>query len=343
MFFQILGVIFLIVICTVGYFAWKIYRSVKAQEKSDIAIAMSVLPSQDMELEPSNSDEWKEKECLEHSESELKRVGANHIGYYCVYSGYAIIRISIWSFRNRVVTVIYEALSVIDKSNVTFIYEVACKLADGSICITSNANAVYDSRPKNPKLVFNESTSILDFIKAIKSEVPVNKKLVKIEDSLEFFAECYEDTTEWSWRSEQLTSEKTQQVLSSVGVTVSKELTDDLIEIGISYSVTVNIKRARRKLAKHSKMSVEQWEKIRDKLVFVNDKMQVHHLVDAIYDLAGDLSETQEQALDGFQTNTDELIDPISAFQMLVQSLSLKAKRITSMKSPVKTEVYLPL
>ena len=116
-----------------------------------------------------------------------------------------------------------------------------------------------------------------------------------------------------------------------------------MIEIGISYSVTVNIKRARRKLAKHSKMSVEQWEKIRDKLVFVNDKMQVHHLVDAIYDLAGDLSETQEQALDGFQTNTDELIDPISAFQMLVQSLSLKAKRITSMKSPVKTEVYLPL
>ena len=75
MFFQILGVIFLIVICTVGYFAWKIYRPVKAQEKSDIAIAMSVLPSQDMELEPSNSDEWKEKECLEHSESELKRVG----------------------------------------------------------------------------------------------------------------------------------------------------------------------------------------------------------------------------------------------------------------------------
>ena len=342
MFFQILGVIFLIVICVVGFFAWKIYRFAKAQADSDIAIAMSVLPSQDMELEPSSSAEWQEKERLDYTESELKRIGADHIGYFCVYSGYAIIRISIWCFKNQAVAVIYEALSELDKSNVTFLFEVACKVTDGSICITSNSTAVYDSRPKNHTLTFNESKSIVDFIKTAKSEIPPGKKLLKIEDPLEFFEECYEDTTEWSWRSEQLTSEKTQQVLSSVGITVANELMDELIEMGISYSVEVNIKRARRKLAKHSKMTVEQWEKIRDKLVFVNDRMQVHHLVDAIYDLAGDLSETQEQALDGFQINTEELIDPISAFQMLVQSLNLKAKRITSMKSPANTEVYLP-
>ena len=83
--------------------------------------------------------------------------------------------------------------------------------------------------------------------------------------------------------------------------------------------------------------------KVRDKLVFVNDKMQVDHLIDAIYDLAGDLSANQEQALEGFQINTDKLTDPIGAFQMLVQSLNLKAKRVTSMNSPTKTEVYLPL
>ena len=60
--------------------------------------------------------------------------------------------------------------------------------------------------------------------------------------------------------------------------------------------------------------------KIRDRLVFVNDKMQVAHLVDAVYDLAGELFGNQEQALDGFQINTSDLSDPIGAFQMLVSA-----------------------
>lgn len=343
MFLQILGIIFLIVICVIGYFAWKFYRHVKTQGNSDIAIAISVLPSLNMELEPSNAGEWVESERLKYLESELKRIGADHVGYYCAYSGYAIIRISIWNFKNQAVAAIYEALSEQEKSDVAFIYEVACKLPEGSICITSNSNAAFDSRPKNHILTFNESKSIVEFIKAIKSEIPKGQKLLNIDDPKEFFVECYEDTAEWSWRSEQITSEKTQQIFSSVGVSVTEELLDQLIDIGISYSVEVNTNRARRKLAKHSKMTVDQWEKIRDKLVFINDKMQIDHLIEAIYDLAGDLSETQEQALEGFQSNTDELNDPIGAFQMLVQSLNLKAKRITSMESPTKTEVYLPL
>ena len=82
MFLEILGIIFLVVICVVGFFAWKIYRFARAQANSDIATAISVLPSQEMELEPSNPGEWKEKERLEFTESELKRIGASHVGYH---------------------------------------------------------------------------------------------------------------------------------------------------------------------------------------------------------------------------------------------------------------------
>lgn len=343
MFLQILGVIFLVIVAVVAYFAWKIYAFVKKQNNSDISVALSVLPAMEMELEPSNAQEWKEIERLGYTESELKKIGATHVGFYCVYNGYAIIRVSMWNFKDQAVVAIYEALSKLDKENVSFIYEVSCKLDDGSVCVTSNQHAVYDSRPENHKIVFKESNSILDLLKAIKSELPHGKKVKRIKDPKSYFLECYEDISEWGWRPEQIRSDKTQQVLSAVGVKTTDELMDELVEMGSSYSVEVNINRARRALAKHSKMSADQWEKIRDKLVFINESMKLDHLVEAVYDIAGELSEAQELVLDGFQANTEKLVDPIGAFQMLLQTLNLKVKRVTSMNVPVKTEVYLPL
>ncbi|MES9832092.1 MAG: hypothetical protein ABW139_07575 [Candidatus Thiodiazotropha sp. DIVDIV] len=343
MFLQILGIIFLILLLIAAYYAWKLYRFVKRQQNSDISKATSVLPSQVMDLEPSNIDQWKEREKLDYCESELKRVGAAHVGYYFTHSGFALIRISLWNFKNQVIAAIYEGSSDINQKDVRFIYEVACKLDAGSICITSNQHALFDSRPENHIIKYNESNSILDFIKALKSEIPKDKNLIKITEPKDFFIESYEDATEWSWSAEQLKSEKTQQILASIGVNITDELMDELIESGLSYSVEVNVNRARRKLARHSKMSIEKWDKIRDKLVFINDQMKVPHLIEAVYDLAGDISDEQEQVLDGFQQTTEELTDPIGAFQMLLSSLDIKAKRITRMETPVKTEVFLPL
>ena len=118
---------------------------------------------------------------------------------------------------------------------------------------------------------------------------------------------------------------------------------EQLVDLGKDYSVEVNTNKVMRKLAKSTKMSVDQWEKIRDKLVVINEQMQVDHLLDAIYEIAGDLTEAQEQVLDGFQNNTDELVDPVSAFHMLVQAMNLEVKRIAKTDKPVATEVYLPL
>lgn len=343
MFLQILGAIFLVILCVIAYFGWKAYRFIRKQTDSDISKALAVLPSQDMDLEPSTDEEWQEQEKLARIEAQLKQAGASHIGYFCVYSGYATIRVSLWDFKQKAAAAIYEGFSELDESNVSFIYEVASKLDDGSVCITSNPNAELDSRPVNHRIIFNQSDSILDFLKALKSYVPEGKKLLKISEPKQFFLDCYEDTTEWAWRKEQLNSTKTQQTLASVGVDVNDQMMDDLIDMGIAYSVEVNSNRARRKLAKHTKMSVDQWEEVRDKLVIVNERMRVYDVVDAIYDAAGDLTDKQEKVIEGFRKNTDEMVDPIAAFQMLSQSLNLKLKRITRMRTPVKTEIYLPL
>ncbi|MGH1427929.1 MAG: hypothetical protein ACRBEE_08315 [Arenicella sp.] len=340
MFLQILGIIFLIIVFIASYVIWKFYRLTKQHIHSDLSIAMSVLPPLYMDIEPGRAEEWKEKEQLAFSESKLKKIGATHIGYYCVFDDNVITRISIWNYKNQAVAVIYETCSDLDGSKVLFAYEMAGKLNGGSICITSNQHAVSDGRPENHVILFEE-TSITRFLRSINTNIPVGKKLIKIKDSMEFFLTCYEDVSEWRWRSEQLKNEKTKKLLSSAGVNITDELMGQLIGLGQSYSVDVNIKRARRKLAKHSKMTIEQWEKIRDRLVIVNESMHVHHLVDAIYDLAGELSDAQEQVLENFQENTGELTDSIEAFQRLLQSMNLSAKRIKKMEVPAKTEVYL--
>ncbi|MDX1456253.1 MAG: hypothetical protein R3276_01615 [Marinobacter sp.] len=343
MILQILGVVFLILLLAIGLLVWKVYRLVKTQANSDIAVAMSVLPAQSMELEPSHADDWSERERLDFQERQLKGIGAHHVGYFCVYSGLAVIRVSLWNVKDWAVVAIYEAQSSENRGEVTFIYEVASKLNDGSLCVTSNAHAVYDSRPANHRMLFDEAESVIDFLKRLKHELSSDGKAIRIADAREFFIDCYEDTSEWSWREEQLTSDKTRQVLAAVGVNVTDELMQELIDMGRSYSVEVNINKVRRKLARNARMSVEQWEKIRDRLIIVNEKMQIHHLLEAVYEAAGELSDVQEQVLDGFEQTSRELLDPISAFQMLAQSMNLKLRRIAATEHPVKSEVYLPL
>jgi hypothetical protein len=342
MFLEILGVIFLIVLLVVGYYGWKIYRFAKKHANSDIATALSVLPTQEIEFEPSSVQEWKEQERLKSTESDLRKIGAEPIGYYCIYDGYSIIRLSMWNFKSMAVVALYEVSSELEPDNVMFIQEVAGKLTNGSLCITSNSNASFDSRPSNHKVVFNESQSIVNFLKSLKIELPEGSKFLKIKDGKAFFEECYEDTVEWGWMESQLRSNKTQQVLTSVGVTITDELMEELIEIGETYSVDLNVERARKKLARHSKMTADQWEKIRDKLIFINEKMKADQVMDAIYELLGEPSEMQEEILEGFEKTSSELVDPIAAFQMLVQTMNLKVKRLSQMDEPVRTEVYLP-
>ena len=343
MFFEILGWIFLIILCVVAYFGWKFYRFFKRQTNSDLSLAMSVLPAQDMELEPSNVEEWQERERLAFNEAELKKIGARHLGYYCVYSGYAIIKVSIWDVKSKAAAVIYEACSSLDEKTVTFMFEVASKFKNGSVCVTTNPSVSYSNRPQNHIAVHKDSNSIITLLNAIKSTVPADKKLLKINDPIEFFLECYQDTTEFAWRKEQLESDITQQTLSSVGVNITEELMEELVEIGISYAVEVYTEKARKKLAKHSKMTAEKWERIRDQLIIVNEKMQVDHLLGVVYEVLGDCSESQDQVMEGFQMNTKELVDPIAAFQMLAQSLNLNVKRLVKLDEPVRTEIYLPL
>lgn len=68
MFFEILGWIFLIILLVAAYYGWKIFRFFKKQVNSDFSTALSVLPDQNMELVPSNSEEWLEKEQLNFCE-----------------------------------------------------------------------------------------------------------------------------------------------------------------------------------------------------------------------------------------------------------------------------------
>ncbi|BCE03194.1 hypothetical protein [Marinicellulosiphila megalodicopiae] len=343
MFLQILGIVFLLIILVVAYYAWKLYRFIKKQKDSDIYLATSVLPMMDLELESINSDQWKEVEQLNYNESELKKVGASHLGYFAAYTGMGVIRISLWDFKNQAVGAIYEACADLDPENVTFMYEVGCKLKEGSVCLTSNPHASFSNRPENHKIAFKESNCIIELLKSINAECPEGLKYQKIQDPKEFFMECYEDMSEWCWQEAQIRNNKTQQTLSSIGIEVTDELIDELIEMGENHCVDVNINRARKKLANHSKISVSQWEKIRDDLVFINNTMKTHHIVSAIYDLAGDLTEQQEQVIEGFEQNSKELVDPIEAFHLLLQTLNIQAKRVTSIDTPVKTEIFLPV
>jgi hypothetical protein len=71
--------------------------------------------------------------------------------------------------------------------------------------------------------------------------------------------------------------------------------------------------------------------------------MQTEHVIEAVYDILGELSENQEKVLEGFRLNTKSMDCPMACFQLLANTLNLKVKKLVGFKQPVKAEVYLPV
>ena len=130
------------------------------------------------------------------------------------------------------------------------------------------------------------------FFRTLKANAPNDVEFIKIKDAKEFFHEVYIDTTEWSWREEQLRSDRTRQALVAIKIKPSEELLQQLIELGHSNTVDVYTEKARKRFARHSSMNLERWESIRDELVFVHQKMKLQDLRDAIWDLSDPVSYT---------------------------------------------------
>jgi len=341
---EILGAVFLIVVCVGGYFAWKLYRAATAYNRTEFAKAMSVLPELDFALDSSAKSDWINTYKLDTQEEKLRDKGAEHVGYFVHYSDGVEIRLSLWNYKQRAVAALYEAELETLAGQAAFFYDLVGRFKDGSICVSSNADAAHQSRPPNHSFHVSQAPSVTKFFRTLKSNAPEGSQFVKIKDAKEFFHDVYTDTTEWAWREEQLRSDKTQQALVSLEIKPSEELMQQLIELGHSNTVDVYTEKVRKRFARHSSMSIERWESIRDELVIIHQKMNMQDLRHAVWDLTANLSETQEKVLDKFENEQTISVnsDPLKAFEDLFSKLGISANPVATMSSPIASAIYLP-
>ena len=341
---EILGLLFLIVLLVGGYFAWKLYRAATAYKRTEFVKAMSALPELDLRLETSTKPDWVSLDQLDFQEKYLRDKGADHVGYFRHNSDGVELRVSLWNYKQRAVAALYEAELELNPGQAAFFYDLVARLKNGSICVSSNADAALDSRPSNHKLYLSQAPSVTKFFRTLRSNAPEGAEFIKIKDAKEFFHEVYTDTTEWAWREEQLRSDRTQQALVALKIKPSEELLQQLIELGHRNTVDVYTEKARKRFARHSSMNLERWESIRDELVFVHQKMKLQDLRDAIWDLSDQLSEEQEDILDKLEAKevTKQSYDALNVFKSLLSKLDIRARRVATMSSPIQSEVYLP-
>lgn len=341
---EILGALFLIVVFIGVYFAWKLYRSATAYKRTEFVKAMSVLPELDLGLEPSTRSDWINLDQLDFQEEHLRNKGADHVGYFSHYSDGALLRISLWNYKQRAVAALYETEVELTPGQAIFYFDLVARIKNGSICVSSNASAALDSRPSNHSLHLSRAPCVTKFFRTLKSNAPEDTEFIKIKDAKEFFDDVYTDTTEWAWREEQLRNDRTQQALVALKIKPSEELMQQLIELGHSNTVDVYTEKARKRFARHSSMNLERWELIRDELVFVHQKMKLQDLRDAIWDLSDQLSDEQEDLLDRLEAEevTKQSYDALNVFKSLLSKLDIRARRVATMSSPIQSEVYLP-
>lgn len=328
-------------------------RRKKPDVFADMGTAISVLPAQELDLKPSTLERWQLQEQIQALAEELVQINARNLGYFEVRHGYALIQISLWNYKQQAIIAIYEASTTVQPDSAHLFFEVACKTNSGSLCISTNANAANTSRPENHKLIHHSSNSVKELLKQLKTQLGQEQKAVRITDGKLFFNECYEDTTEWAWMPEQIKSQQTKQTLEIVGIAVTDELIEELLELGRLYQVEVNTRRALRRLASGLRnqanipesisTSVANLESLTDRLVVIHEKMDAVHIIDAIYDLTESLSDNQEKVIEGFQINNPTISDPISAFHLLLQATNLQPKRIATLHKPVRSEIFLKL
>lgn len=341
---EILGGLFLVVVFVGVYFAWKLYRAATAYQRTEFFKAMSVLPDLDLNLEPSTRSDWVSLDQLDFQEEHLRNNGADHVGHFSHYSDGVELRISLWNYKQRAIAALYEAEIELNPGLATFCYDLVARTKNGSICVSSNADALLDSRPSNHALHPSQAPCVTKFFRTLKSNAPKDTEFIKIKDAKEFFHDVYIDTTEWAWREEQLRSDKTQQALIALKIKPSEELMQQLIDLGHSNTVDVYTEKARKRFARHSSMNVERWESIRDELVFVHQEMRLQDLRDAIWDLSDELTDAQEDLLDKLEAEeiTKQSYDALNVFKSLLSKLDIRARRVATMSSPIQSQVYLP-
>ncbi len=351
-FLQILGVILLVLILVGLVYGLTLYKKRKGLKllESEFSTVHSFLPAIQLVLEPSGQESWLFKERLVQDQTTLKKMGFEEKGSYVFSKNLIDSKVSLMQLKNSILVVITETtptgtIGNTLESKATYTAEVIALLDNnGSVCITNSLSFALLPRPREHPFLLIGTENIIELVKAVKSAIPSGRKVRAIKKAKHVFIQYYQQMAEWVWQEEQLRSEKMKGVFVSLNIQFSENLIQELITYSSIQISDLFSDKLLSAVSANPKISQEQWENIRDKLVIVHEKMDTHSICKSLYTLVGDNLEEHEELIENLSLEGCVADDPIQTFKKYFNLMSLETstKRIASVRTPIVGEVYLP-
>lgn len=346
---EILGIIFLLLLCVALYYGLKTYRWFEKtkQGSEELRRVLQVLPSVQLELYEEPLASWVNERAYDDDAQVLRDLGFFHDGCYEGASGNSAFTLSLWvNAKKGIYAALYETQTSVDgqgEPSSTYVADVFVLFTNNStltITTASKANAL--PRPKQHRCVYAEVNSVKDLFPHLKPNAPANVKIKSIGNPLHTFRDFCNDYHGWLWEEAQLRSPEIAALLAQSGIAMTDALIAELLEYAGYEKSEILKEKIIRRVARSSKVSVEQWESLRDQLVVVHDKMDGNQLVGCFYELIDKLSKDEEEMLEKIAERS-HIHHPVALFSKKLKTLkgANRVKRFAVMREPVNAHVYV--
>ncbi|VUD56370.1 hypothetical protein TDB9533_02025 [Thalassocella blandensis] len=342
--------VFFVILCAIlggGYWFWKRKEAGKSASESQIDAIIKLLPPLTTELFQARPDSWKSKDKLHEDEAKLNKIGAKHQGYYFTTDSSETTQFSFWNFKDLIGIVVKEETTIANELGVAKLnygYEVFVKLKSGAsfTLVTSDSATPGLPKSKSHQFALLRTNDIIALIKKAKAQIKDFSVAEKIVNAKAAYSDIRFAHSSWLWQEQQLLSNEMQVVLATSHITLDDDLLQSLLYYA-RFSLAESIEaQVLERFPKQAKLDEAKWAQMQDKVVVVHEKMPGVLVASALYQVMGNLTESQEGMLNKLEEQ--EMVEnPLATFHEFYEkwNIKYKAKCIAKSKSPVQTEIYL--
>ncbi|MDM8551819.1 hypothetical protein QUF72_17180 [Desulfobacterales bacterium HSG2] len=331
-FLQIMGGIFLfIIIAVVAVILYFRFKWLKLVDQLSLA---EILTPFRIHTVPDVSPDWLEEKAVDKAISAFHSLGFTDVGPFRIEEMPMIKLFGLIHTQEQVMAVVYKHESVGTWSDVVVEYE------SGEEFTVSNAptGEELDTRPDVRKLFDETWDEIQLFRTVIQERKPGPFKSVSVKDFPRTFEKSYAE--DMAWRNRRGTTKKEiRRVAGNMDIQTSKSHIDEAYAVSLEETVERLNEECIQQFIETTDMSVSEWEKIRDRIFIIHEKIPPNMLPEYVDAYIG-FSEDQIEEM-------ESLIDPdmpvCELFQQINESLpdDMKSRKVGEVSEPVRGDIYV--
>ncbi len=262
----VLGAVFLVILLLIAVAIFAFRRKLKNAMAGLSDLKYSVVPRR-LHLVPVDHIEWKDPERARAETSQLTALGFQPAGSYNVEE-MDFLRIEAFA---RPGDYLYAAVYEHDKAGIWT--DLVCRYQDDtSLTVTNNREgSEMDQRPGHGN-IYDPGASVEKIYQRILQERP-NRAMLPVS-AAEFkpvFEKAYADSMDWRNSRGGATEDEIRAIMAATGQEVDEETVAEIRKAKENEAFSNMQETLREKFEEETSLSVPEWERVRDRLLFIYD------------------------------------------------------------------------